>query len=61
MESRDDVGYLLFTVYILDYIVHAVAASSGERLYDIGGTTRDMQNKKELPSAYLFFLFPSLY
>ena len=25
------------------------------------GTTRDMQNKKELPSAYLFFLFPSLY
>ena len=34
MESGGDVGYLLFTVYILDYTVQAVAASSGERLYD---------------------------
>ena len=34
MESGDDVGYSLFTIYILDYTVQGVAASSGERLYD---------------------------
>ena len=34
MDSRGDVGYyLLFTVYILDYTVQAVAASSVERQY----------------------------
>ena len=37
MESGDDVAYLLFTVYILDYTVQAVAASSGKRLYDTRG------------------------
>ena len=34
MQSGDDVGFLLFTVCNLDYTVQAVAASSGERLYD---------------------------
>ena len=34
MESGGVAGYLLFTDYILDYTVQAVAASSGERLYD---------------------------
>ena len=46
-------------VYILDYTVQAVAARSGERLYDTSWyNLRHAQYKKEFPSAFLFFVFP---